>query len=97
METVFTPERMERLRLGLASGSRLGAIDIRLINIDDYKKRLGAQWPKYKSIIHSYFVQAIGAELGQRDFFLQTKNGYAIFFFERNAGPRHFQADHGQN
>jgi len=84
METVFTPERKERLRLALASGSRLGATEMRLINIDDYKKRLGAQWPKYKSIIHSYFVQAIGAELGPSDFFIQTRNGYAIFFFECN-------------
>lgn len=82
METVFTPERKERLRLALASGSRLGATDIRLINIDVYRKRLGAQWPKYKSIIHSYFVQAIGAEIGPRDFYIQTRNGYAIFFFD---------------
>lgn len=83
-DPLLTPAQKERLRQSLASGSRLGATDMRLINVEVYRQRLGDQWFKYKNIIHSYAVEAIEPELGEHDFFVQAKNGYAIFFFEQD-------------
>jgi hypothetical protein len=83
-DSLLTAAQKERLRQALASGSRLGATDMRLINVDVYRQRLGAEWFKYKNIIHSYAVEAIRPALGEQDFFVQTKSGYAVFFFEKD-------------
>ena len=93
-ETLLTPAQKERLKQALASGSRLGATDMRLINVDVYRQRLGAQWFKYKNIIHSYAIEAIKPELAEHDFFVQTKNGYAIFFFEKDVSQVHVISEH---
>jgi hypothetical protein len=84
MSKVLTPERLERLKQTLASGSRLGASDLRLINVDVYRERLGKNWFKYKGIIHAYAAEAIKAELSREDFFVETKSGYGIFFFKKD-------------
>jgi hypothetical protein len=81
---LLTPEQTERLKQALASGSRLGASDLRLINMDVYRDRLGADWFKYKGIINALAAATIKAELGREDFFLETKNGYGIFFFKKD-------------
>jgi hypothetical protein len=80
----LTPEQTERLKQALASGSRLGASDLRLINMDVYRERLGADWRKYKGIINALAAATIKAELGREDFYLETKNGYGIFFFKKD-------------
>lgn len=83
-KNLLTSEQRERLKQALASGSRLGASDLRLINIDVYRERLGVNWFKYKGIIHAYAVEAIKAELGTEDFFVETHSGYGIFFFKKD-------------
>lgn len=80
----LTAEQRESLKKALASGSRLGASDLRLINVDVYRERLGADWFKYKAIIHALAAAAIKAELGPHDFFVETKAGYGIFFFKKD-------------
>jgi hypothetical protein len=82
--TTVTPEQQERLRVALTTGSRLGASDVRLINLDVYRRRLGAQWYKYKAIINSYAHAAMEGELGENDFIVPTKSGYAVFFFDKD-------------
>lgn len=81
---LLTPEQTERLKQTLASGSRLGASDLRLLNMDVYRERLGADWFKYKGIINALAAAAIKAELGREDFYVETKNGYGIFFFKKD-------------
>ena len=83
-KNMLTPAQTQQLRQALASGSRLGASDLRLINIDVYRERLGSQWPKYRDIIGAYAAEAIKEELGKDDFFVETKNGYGIFFFKKD-------------
>jgi hypothetical protein len=80
----LTPEQTERLKQALASGSRLGASDLRLLNMDAYRDRLGADWFKYKGIINALAAATIKAELSREDFYLETKNGYGIFFFKKD-------------
>lgn len=80
----LTPEQREKLKQTLASGSRLGASDLRLINIDVYRERLGKEWFKYKGIIHALAAAAIKTELGPQDFYVETKTGYGIFFFKHD-------------
>jgi hypothetical protein len=80
----LTAEQREMLKRALASGSRLGASDLRLINVDVYRERLGADWFKYKAIIHALAAAAVKAELGGDDFFVETKAGYGIFFFKKD-------------
>jgi hypothetical protein len=79
-----TAAQRERLKQTLASGSQLGASDLRMLNIDVYKQRLGADWFKYKAIIHALAVASIKSELGQDDFYVETNNGYGVFFFDKN-------------
>jgi hypothetical protein len=74
----------ERLKEMLVSGSRLGASDLRLLNIDVYRERLGEDWFKYKSIINALAATAIKAELGPEDFFVETRGGYGLFFFQKD-------------
>jgi hypothetical protein len=81
---LLTPEQTERLKQTLASGSRLGASDLRLLNMDVYRERLGADWFKYKGIINALAAAAIKAELAREDFYVETKNGYGIFFFKKD-------------
>jgi hypothetical protein len=81
---MLSPEQTERLKQALASGSRLGASDLRLINMDVYRDRLGGDWFKYKGIINALAAATIKAELGREDFYLETKNGYGIFFFKKD-------------
>jgi hypothetical protein len=81
---LLTPAQTERLKQALASGSRLGASDLRLLNMDVYRERLGADWFKYKGIINALAAAAIKAELSREDFHLETKNGYGIFFFKKD-------------
>lgn len=80
----LTPEQREKLKQTLASGSRLGASDLRLINIDVYRERLGKDWFKYKGIIHALAATAIKSELGPQDFYVETKGGYGVFFFKHD-------------
>jgi hypothetical protein len=81
---LLTPAQTDRLKQALASGSRLGASDLRLINMDAYRDRLGADWFKYKGIINALAAATIKAELGREDFYLETRNGYGIFFFKKD-------------
>lgn len=81
---LLTPAQTERLKQTLASGSRLGASDLRLLNMNVYRDRLGADWFKYKGIINALAAAAIKAELGREDFYVETKNGYGIFFFKKD-------------
>jgi len=81
---LLSPEQTERLKQTLASGSRLGASDLRLLNMNVYRERLGADWFKYKGIINALAAAAIKAELAREDFYVETKNGYGIFFFKKD-------------
>lgn len=80
----ITAAQRERLKQTLASGSSLGASDLRLLNVDVYKQRLGADWFKYKGIIHALAVAAIKAELSEHDFYVETNGGYGVFFFNKD-------------
>lgn len=82
--TPLSSDQREKLKRTLASGSRLGASDLRLINIDVYRERLGKDWFKYKGIINNLAAAAIKSELGPADFFVETKSGYGIFFFRHD-------------
>jgi hypothetical protein len=83
-KNLLTVEQKELLKRALSSGSRLGASDLRLINVDVYRERLGGDWFKYKGIINALAAAAIKAELDKDDFFVETKAGYGIFFFKKN-------------
>jgi hypothetical protein len=80
----LTAAQRERLKQTLASGSSLGASDLRLLNIDLYKQRLGSDWFKYKGIIQALAVAAIKSELGADDFYVETNGGYGVFFFKKS-------------
>ena len=83
-KNMLTPAQTQQLKRTLASGSLLGATDLRIINLDVYRERLGKAWPKYKGIINAYAADAIKTELGNEDIFVETNNGYGIFFFRKN-------------
>jgi len=76
-----TGEQKERIEQALAAGSRLGASDLRLIDLGTCKRRLGEAWSRIKPTVHAHAAEAIEAELGPSEFYVETKNGYAIFFF----------------
>jgi hypothetical protein len=80
---MITLTRAQELKLkgALLGDERLGVTELRVINTDVYKARLGSEWFKYKSIINSYAIQAIKANLGADDLFVPTKHGFAVFFF----------------
>lgn len=82
--TPITSEQREKLKRTLASGSRMGASDLRLINIDVYRERLGKDWFKYKGIINALAAAAIKSEIDPQDFYVETKTGYGIFFFKHD-------------
>jgi len=78
---VLTKAQEQRLKQALLGDEKLGATELRVINTDVYKERLGSEWFKYKSIINAYAIQAIKANLGDDDIFVPTKHGFAVFFF----------------
>ncbi len=77
----LTRTQEQRLKQALLGDEKLGASELRVINTDVYKERLGAEWFKYKSIINAYAIQAIKANLDADDIFVPTKHGFAVFFF----------------
>src|SRR5258708_27828745 len=77
----LTRTQEQRLKQALLGDEKLGAWELGVINADVYKKRLGTEWFKYKSIINAYAVQAIKANLSADDIFVTTKHGFAVFFF----------------
>lgn len=82
MSTISLSRAQEqRLKGALLGDEKLGVTELRVINTDVYKERLGSEWFKYKGIINAYATQAIKANLGAEDIFVPTKNGYAVFFF----------------
>lgn len=82
-ENTLTAEQRERLKQALQSGSQLGASDLRLINVEAYRERLGDDWFKYKGIINAIATGAIKSELGPHDLQVETKHGYGIIFFDK--------------
>ena len=77
----LTRAQEQRLKQALLGDEKLGASELRVINTDVYKARLGSEWFKYKAIINAYAVQAIKANLSADDIFVPTKHGFAVFFF----------------
>jgi hypothetical protein len=77
----LTKAQEQRLKQALLGDEKLGATELRVINTDVYKERLGSEWFKYKNIISVYAMQAIKANLGDEDIFVPTKHGFAVFFF----------------
>ena len=77
----LTRAQEQRLKQALLSDEALGATELRVINTDVYKARLGAEWFKYKGIINAFAIQAIKAHLSPDDIFVPTKHGFAVFFF----------------
>ena len=77
----LTRAQEQKLKKALLGDETLGLTELRVINTDIYKERLGAEWFKYKSIINSYATQAIKANLSEDDLFVPTKHGFAVFFF----------------
>ncbi|MBI1210723.1 MAG: hypothetical protein GC190_04625 [Alphaproteobacteria bacterium] len=78
----LTREQQQRLKHALLGDEKLGVTELRMINMDAYKERLGSEWFKYKGIIGAYATQAIQANVGPDDIFVPTKNGFAVFFFD---------------
>lgn len=76
----LAPDIQQRLKQALTSGLRVGATEIRFINVELYQTRLGPLWGKYKHIIHSYVQSAAGKYLGDTDFLIPSQNGYVIVF-----------------
>ena len=82
--TQLTPEQRERLKKALASGSQLGASHLTLLNTDVYRDRLGKDWFKYRGIIDAISLNAIKAQFREGDMVIQTRHGFAMFFFSRS-------------
>ncbi len=76
-------EQRDRLKRSLSAGGKLGASQVRLLNVDAYKERLGENWYKYRGIIDAIVVNAIKAHLDKDDVFVQTRGGYALLFPEK--------------
>ncbi|MEQ1755524.1 MAG: hypothetical protein ABL973_15485 [Micropepsaceae bacterium] len=76
----LAPAIQQRLKQALTSGLRLGATEIRFINVEIYQARLGPLWSKYKPIIHSYVQSAASKYLAEADFLISSQNGYVIIF-----------------
>ena len=66
----LTRAQEQKLKKALLGDETLGLTELRVINTDIYKERLGAEWFKYKSIINSYATQAIKANLSEDDLFV---------------------------
>src|SRR6185295_5605151 len=82
MSTVsLTRAQEQRLKQALLGDEKLGVTELRVINTDVYRQRLGSEWFKYKNIINAYATQAIKANMSAEDIFVPTKHGYAVFFF----------------
>src|SRR4051812_36754003 len=77
----LTRAQEQKLKQALLGDEKLGATELRVINTDVYKERLGSEWFKYKGIINAYAIDAIKANLGDEDIFVPTKHGFAVFFF----------------
>lgn len=80
----LTVEQRERLKKALASGSKLGASHLTLLNTDTYRERLGAEWFKYRGIIEAISLNAIKAQFRDGDMVVPTRHGFALFFFSRS-------------
>lgn len=80
----LTKAQEQKLKQALLGDEKLGATELRIINTDVYKERLGSEWFKYKAIIEAYAAQAIKANLGEGDLFFPTRHGFAVFFFSES-------------
>lgn len=81
----FTPVDQVRLKQALTSGLQIGATEIRFLNIEVYRERLGEKWFACKDLIHSYVLSATERHLGTSDFLIVSSSGYVLVFADANS------------
>jgi hypothetical protein len=77
---------LERLKLALTSGLQFGATEIRFLNIDVYRVRLGDKWQACRGFIHSFVLTATERHLSPSDFLIPSSSGYVLVFARADGG-----------
>jgi hypothetical protein len=81
----IAPVDQARLKQALTSGLQIGATEIRFLNIDVYRARLGEKWLACKDLIHSYVLSATERHLDTSDFLIPSSSGYVLVFANANS------------
>ena len=82
MKGEVSKQQRARLRALLQEGAHIPGSSLTLLNLETYQKALGADWPRYKTMVFNITRNVINNHIDTDDIVVEVATGFIVVFIE---------------